>query len=249
MGGTSAADRGEEAPLEGWARYALYAAPAPESALGRLGAEWFGTAADPAPRELRERPSFAALGRSAQGIDDLVAGPARYGFHGTLKAPFRLVETQTPAALDAALARFAAARAPVPVPRLEVAADAGFVALRPSAASPKLDARAAEIVAYFDPFRAPMTEEEHRRRNPERLAPEPRALLERWGYPWVMTQFRFHITLSRQLPPEEAADLAARLAPIFAPALETPFQLDEVALFADPGEGTFRLLRRHAFGG
>ncbi len=234
--------------LEGWARYAIYAAPPKSGRLGGLGAEWLGRDAESDQASgAGRRPAFAGLGLAPDAIAALVAAPARYGFHGTLKAPFRLASDASAEALDAALRAYAAERAPVEAPRLALTVDHGFVALRPSAPSPDLDARAAEIVERFDGFRAPMTPEERARRRADALDAEAEALLERWGYPWVMERFGFHLTLTGRLPPAEAEALSGRLAPIFAPALGEPFPLDDVALFGDPGDGPFRLLRRYRF--
>lgn len=235
-------------PLEGWARYAVYAAPSPETALGALGREWLGYDPERAAAVARPRTRFAAVGMSDAEVDAVVDAPARYGFHGTLKAPFRLRGGAPPSALDAALAAYAAERKPTPPMRLAVGAEDGFVALRSAQATPELDARAAEIVERFDAFRAPLTDEERARRRADALPPAAADALERWGYPWVMALFRFHLTLTRQTPPAEASALAARLAPIFDGA-SAAYALDGVALFADPGAGPFRLLRRYPFTG
>ncbi|MCI4663656.1 MAG: DUF1045 domain-containing protein [Neomegalonema sp.] len=233
--------RQTDATFEGWARYAIYAVPPAESALFALGSEWL---LGP------DRPAFAALGLSDAQIQPLVRTPARYGFHGTLKSPFRLAEGATVEALDMAIAAFAAARSPVAAPQLRITTDNGFVALRCGGPSPELNARAFEIVQAFDGFRAPLSDEDRARRKPETLDERGRELLELWGYPWVQERFHFHFTLSSWTPQQEAERLAAQLAPIFAPTLTDPFLLEEIALFGIRKEGAaFKILSRHRFSG
>ncbi|MFN3614080.1 MAG: phosphonate metabolism protein, partial [Rubrimonas sp.] len=70
--------------LSGYARYAIYYAPEPGSALARAGAAWLGAdpaGAPPPPIEPAGLPRPRA---------ELVSRAARYGLHATLKAPFRL---------------------------------------------------------------------------------------------------------------------------------------------------------------
>ncbi len=80
-----------------------------------------------------------------------------------------------------------------------------FIALTPDAPSMELSLFAAECVAAFDRFRAPITEKDRQRRGASRLPPRHRALFERWGYPYVFDEFRFHMTLTGPLP-EESQD-------------------------------------------
>ncbi|MEO1460174.1 MAG: DUF1045 domain-containing protein, partial [Pseudomonadota bacterium] len=108
------------APLEGYARYAVYWAPRPESGLARAGAAWLGW--DPATGA--SDPERAA--------DPRVEAPRRYGLHATLKPPFRLAEGVTPAALDNAVAALAASLAPAEAPAHAVDAALGFLSLRPA---------------------------------------------------------------------------------------------------------------------
>ena len=67
-------------------RYAVYLAPPPTSALWRFGCDVLGR--DAATGE----PvwGFATAGIDAECWRALTAEPRRYGFHATLKAPFRL---------------------------------------------------------------------------------------------------------------------------------------------------------------
>lgn len=233
----------EETPLEGFARYAVYFAPPRGSPLGRLGSGWLGHDPEgeaPPPPEVDDLPAPR---------EALVARPRRYGFHATLKAPFRLAAGVEAAALDAGLGALAASQAACLAPPLQATVADGFVSLRPGGPAPGLDALAAACVTGLDRFRAPLPPQERAARAAGLDAAET-AHLERWGYPYVLDRFAFHMTLTGPLPEREAAQAAAALGRAFAPALAGPLEVGQVALFGDPGEGRpFRLLRRHALSG
>jgi len=81
------------------------------------------------------------------------------------------------------------------------------------------------------------------------LTPAQEANLARWGYPYVMEDFRFHVTVSGALAPEALDRLEALLQPLVAPFTTAPLAIAELALFeqADPAQ-PFRLTRRFPFG-
>ena len=73
-------------------RYALYLTPPPESDLWRFGCDVIGR--DALTGDLRA--GFAPEGHELEAWHDLTSDPRRYGFHATLKAPFRPERTSTP---------------------------------------------------------------------------------------------------------------------------------------------------------
>ena len=100
------------------------------------------------------------------------------------------------------------------------------------------------MVARFDPFRAPPDAVELDRRRAQRLTTRQEAMLQRWGYPYVMEEFRFHMTLTGPLPPAELAAVEAALAPILAPLLPAPFPIDALTLQGEDREGRFHQIAR-----
>lgn len=226
-------------------RYALYVAPAAASALWRFGSAVVGyDAATGADVPFPPGDPFARA-----DWPDLTAEARRYGFHATLKAPFHLGEGADEAALLAALRDFAAARAPFDVPALAVASLGRFVALVPAAPAPALDDLAAACVRAFDAFRAPLSEADRARRLAASLSPRQVEHLDRWGYPHVLADFRFHMTLTGALPPDLAEPVRAALARRYA-ALPPGLSVDGVALYRQADRGArFRLLERARFEG
>ncbi len=221
-------------------RYAVYYAP-PAGAFAERAAAWLG----------RDAETDAALPQPDLGLDAaaLTAEARRYGFHGTLKAPFRLAEGESLETLRAALADLARDLAPVRTPGLRMAELEGFLVLEPEGDPAALRALAAEVVTRLDRLRAPLDASEIARRRPELLSPRQRALLELWGYPHVLEEFRFHLTLTGRLEPDLAARARGILSAHFAPVLPRPFEIGELCLFGEPAEGGFRLLHRQALSG
>ncbi|WP_045392459.1 DUF1045 domain-containing protein [Falsirhodobacter sp. alg1] len=207
-------------------RYAIYYLP-PPGPLATFGAEWLGW--DPVRGVRVAQP---------MSTDALVAQPRKYGLHATLKAPFRLDGTQQD--LEAAVSELARSLSPVWPGELAVSQIGRFLALVPQGDQAGLNDLAAQVVETLDPFRAPLTDGEIARRHPERLSERQRALLDRWGYPFVMEEFRFHITLTG--PTDMTADA---MVPMVAPVLPAKFGIHEICLVGEGDDGMFRLIRRY----
>ncbi len=165
--------------------------------------------------------------------------PRRYGFHATLKPPFRLAEGKTLAALHAALTTLAAQLAPAAADRLVPRSLGQFVAFRPEGGS-DLPRVAAACVEGLDAFRRPAEQAEIARRRSAGLTARQDAMLARWGYPYVFEEFHFHITLSGRVADTDAVIAAARAH--FTPP--QPFRLDSLAL-CEERDGGFALLHRY----
>lgn len=221
-------------------RAALYFTPLPQAALSRDAARWLGRSPYDAGRSPYDAPPHTTS-------DPLTASPARYGFHATLKAPFRLAGGTSLADLDAALKASCAAGAPVTIPHLRLATLGAFFALVPDARLPALDDLERAVVTGFDAFRAPLTPDEIARRDPDRLTQSQRDKLARWGYPYVLGDFRFHMTLTGPVPEAEHPAMASILESHFAIHLGRPLTIDGLALFVEDAPGaSFRVHTRHA---
>ena len=216
-------------------RYAIYVTPAP-GPLADFGAGWLGW--DPAAGAPRAHPE------TGLPLAEITAVPRRYGLHATMKPPFRLAPGTNAAELETALAGFCAAHAPVRLDGLALARLGRFLALRPEGDTTALDALSAATVRAFDPFRAPLTEAELARRRARPLSPAEEANLRAWGYPYVMDAFRFHMTLTGDLPGATRAAVEAALGPRLVPLLPRPFVIDALSLMGEDAEGRFHLIRR-----
>lgn len=216
-------------------RYAIYCAPRP-GAFADAAAAWLGW--DLARGRAVEQPDVA-------GLADLTTEPRRYGFHGTIKPPFRLAEGVAPADLGHAVAQLSGTLRAVQVPGLQMVLLEGFLALVPGTDAALCDL-AADVVRMLDGFRAPLTEAEVVRRQPERLTQKQRNLLAVYGYPYVMEEFQFHLTLSGRLEAEDAPRLQAAAEAHFAGLIPQPFEVQDLCLCGEDRAGRFHLLHRYA---
>jgi putative phosphonate metabolism protein len=215
-------------------RYAIYAAPLPGTRLAEIGAALLGYDAE-LPADVTP---LVPAGIDPDEWSALSEEPRRYGFHGTLKAPFALAEGTNVEQLVAHAISFAAGRDPFEVP-LHLARLGRFLALVPETPSAELEALADQAVGDFDRFRAPLSDRDRQRRHASGLTPRQAEHLERWGYPYVFDQFRFHMTLTGKVPPERLDDVEARLRETVRRELGRPaLTVASVALFeqARPGE-------------
>ncbi|MQX37758.1 DUF1045 domain-containing protein [Roseospira navarrensis] len=237
---------GGQAGGQAGGRYAIYHAPLPGSALDDRAAAWLGRDAETGTA--RARPDVPGV--AAARAEALTESPRFYGFHGTLKAPFALAAGTTADDLLAAVDGFAADRAAVSLPPLRVAGLGPFLALVPTAPCPALDELAAACVQTFDPFRAPPDAAELARRRAAGLTAAQTILLERWGYPYVMDAFRFHMTLTGPIADaDERGVVAEGLSGLFAPVLGAPEPVTGLCVFHQPDRTTpFRLIHRAPFG-
>jgi len=220
-------------------RYAIYFAAGADSALSRFGAELLGYDVYTGD----EMPFPADASRVAPDWRDVTADPRKYGFHGTLKAPMALAPGRTEAELIAVCAAFAGKARPMPSIRPVVDSISGFIAVIPTEPVGALQQLAADCVREFDDFRAPMTAEDRARRKPDKLTERQRDYLDRWGYPYVMEEFRFHMTLTGRLDAERRGPILEMLRARFsALGLET-LAIDRIALFKqDDARARFRFV-------
>jgi putative phosphonate metabolism protein len=220
-------------------RYAIYHAAARGGVLDRFGAHMLGY--DGWTGEDLSFPEDVV--RSVPDWRDLTQDPRKYSFHATLKAPMALADGKTEAELLAACESFAETPRPVPAITPVVNSISGFLAVVPAEPSAELERLAADCVSAFDSFRAPLTPEDRARRNPAKLTPRQCDYLDRWGYPYVMEEFRFHMTLTGRLGSERREPLLAMLRERFAAVRLTRLAIDGIALFRQDGAASrFRII-------
>ncbi|MCW5735466.1 MAG: DUF1045 domain-containing protein [Enhydrobacter sp.] len=226
-------------------RYALYYAPRPEEALAVIASQWLGCAPD---ARMHRLPLSSGL--DPRRLAEITAEPRRYGFHGTLKAPMALIEEVSEIDFLAAVGRFAAGRRSFNTPPLALAELSGFMALVPTARSPELQDFADHCVIEFDEFRRPAGQEELARRRAAGLSPRQDELLLRWGYPYVLEEWRFHLTLTGRL-----ADAAERtvvtnaLRQRFSHLVDRPLPVRDLCVFKQAApDQAFTVLERFKLG-
>lgn len=227
-------------------RFAIYWAPLPNSPLADFGRSWLGS--DNESGLLL--PQRNACGLDASLAERAIASPRRYGLHGTLKAPMRLSDGRTAEELVEALRAFAFRRRPFRAGPLQLTRFARYLALTPQAPLADLDWLAQECETAFNTFRAPLDEAETARRMKPYMSETQRGFVAAFGYPYILSEFRFHITLAGPLDEENLSRVQQALAPAVAHLCSDPFEVRDIILFGDPGDGApFRLIARFPLGG
>lgn len=228
--------------LDRFRRFAVYFMPT--GALADFGAAWLGW--DIAIGQAVAQPGFAGLPRS---LADLTAAASPYGFHATIKPPFRLCEGLGLVDLAAALAALAGRLAPMRLAGLALTDLDGFLALTPVGDVAALNSMAAKVVRDLDRFRTPPPASELARRRAAGLTAAQEATLLRWGYPYVMNEFGFHLTLTGRLTAPERLATRAVLAPLLAAIPLAPFPLSALALVGQTETGWFKLIHSYPLSG
>jgi len=214
-------------------RFAIYYAPDAHDPLWLKAAEWLGR--DPLTGDTFDAP-LPGIARA-----DLLPrseSPRRYGFHATIKAPMALAPDKKQAELEAALAAYAERTAPVAMGPIKLALIEGFLALVPAVQSTELTALCGEIVATFDPYRAPLSPEGRAKRIANgRLDARQVELLDSYGYPYVLEQFQLHMTLTERLAADEQEAYRQAAATHFGALAGADMVLDRLSLFHEPEPG------------
>jgi putative phosphonate metabolism protein len=211
-------------------RYAVYFAPRRDSRWWAFGASWLGR--DDARDVRLTQPALHGL--DSGGMEALTAQPRRYGFHATIKPPFRLRDGETFDSLLAHLQLLAAGRRALPLGRLVPVYMDGFVALAPAIPNPVVQALAGACVTELDHLRAPVTQAERDRRRIDPADSRAAELFERYGYPHVLERFRFHMTLTGPVDMALGGQVVAQMArPIAQLNAQEPPVLDRLCLFLE----------------
>ncbi|MEM8773616.1 MAG: DUF1045 domain-containing protein [Pseudomonadota bacterium] len=214
-------------------RYAIYFTPQ-TSALADFGAKWFGW------------DMANGIRLDPLATDEIIKTPQRYGFHATIKPPFRLAAGHSPQDLERALEQFCDRSFKVSLEGLKLAQLGSFIALVPLGDSHDLNALAADTVEALDVFRAPITEAELVKRRSKGLSVIQDGLLMAWGYPYVMEEFRFHMTLTGRLPKALRSEVIEALEEHLQQVPLRPFTIDALSLVGEDMQGFFHLIHRYA---
>lgn len=214
-------------------RYAIYFTPPQGHAFTVAASRWLGRDAfEGATVEQAPVPGF-----STDEIVALTADPRRYGFHATLKAPFSLKEGETQEGLVEAFQDFCANTEAFDIPNVIVGQLGPFFAVVPDQVYPSLQDFTASVVQQFERFRAPLSEADIARRKPERLSERQRQLLEQWGYPYVMEEFRFHMTLTGPVDAAQSPAMRDALENVFADFTHRALPVSGLGLFVEESRG------------
>ena len=167
-----------------------------------------------------------------------------------MKAPFRLAPGTREEDLVRAAQLFAEDQPVIAGVSLSLRPVGSFLALVPTHRSDEIGGLAERCVRHFDRFRAAMTADEKDRRLRTQLTPSQTKHLDRWGYPYVFDDFKFHKTLTGPVESTRRAEaedfLRKHLRRI---ACDTVLRIDQIAVLRqDEPTARFRVIHRAALG-
>lgn len=227
---------------DGFLRYAIFWLPPANSAMAAFGREWFGICP-----ERGEVGAPATFGLPEALAAEAARRPRRYALHGTIVAPFRPAEGVSREALADELRAFCARRTVRRTGPLGFSRLTRHLALIPEGGTARLEWLAAEAVTHFNAFRAPVTEADLARYPAEQHSPRQLQHARDFGYPYVLSDFIFHVTLAGPLAPEPLDQVQAALAPQIEPLIGAPLEIGSLCLLGETDQAApFRLIERCA---
>jgi hypothetical protein len=214
-------------------RAALFWTPPPHDPLTQAANIWLGR--DPERNIACPQPDIRGLAAATET-------PRWYGFHATLRPPMRLATSWH--GFHAAAGHLASTFDCFDLPPLEVAELDGFLALCTTSTCHALHALADACIRETEPHRNPPTEAELARRRKTPLSANQEKMLGSWGYPYVMSEWRFHMTLTRRLDRSETAILLPAARAHFAQALIHTRRVEDIAIFTQIEQAPFLVAER-----
>lgn len=216
-------------------RYAIYFTP--KGSLAEFGASWLGY-------DIQRGLGATQLTLPGLDVAQITSAPRKYGFHATLKPPFRLADGTTFEELKIAVHTLSEHLKPITLQGLTLQKLGRFLALVPIGETQALNALAERLVKDLDQFRAPSTPEELEKRRASQLSDIQEKHLQDWGYPYVLDQFRFHMTLTGKVGKSQLSDIQNALDPLVTPLLPRPFVISDVTLCGETENGQFVEIER-----
>ena len=128
---------------------------------------------------------------------------------------------------------FARSLSPIEIPPLKLAIIGKFIALTPITQSAALEKLSAACVRAFEAYRVPLTDEQIANYKKNRLTVHQEQMLEHWGYPYVMEEFRFHMSVTDRIDvASEREAIMAAMEKLAAPVLGKPVMVHDIVVFA-----------------
>ena len=208
-------------------RFAIYYAPEPFSKFHALGSAWLGR--DTQTGKVLSQPSIDRM--TAKRFFKLTESARHYGFHATLKPPFRLKCGMKQNLLKQAIKEICENITPFSI-QLDIHLLGKFFALMLPKKNPGIQKLAEAMVRDIDVFRGPSTSKEIKARREKGLSRKENQNLVTWGYPYVFSEFQFHMTLTDRIQSsEEQAIIYDALQSHFEDFLKKDITIEEVCLF------------------
>ena len=188
--------------MKKYSRYAIYYAPPKGSSLEEFGRYWFGW--DPVNAKLinnKHRINYLSrFGiKNLINIDKNVLIAKKYGFHGTLIPPFKLNKNYSTNTLFKKTEEIAKKFKRFKFYKFKLKKINDFYAFVQNKKNNNINKLSNRLVRELYKFRSPLTKKEIDKRNPSKLSKLQLNILYKWGYPYLMSEFNFHMTLASEV--------------------------------------------------
>ncbi len=231
--------------MKKYSRFAIYYAPPKGSVLEEFGKYWFGW--DPlVAKFINNKQRINYLNRfgikNLKSIDNNILMAKKYGFHGTLIPPFKLNNNYNRKKLFKKIEVVAKKYKKFNFYKFKLKKIDNFYAFVQSKKNNNINKLSNRLVRELFKFRSPLTKKEIDRRNPSKLSKLQLSILYKWGYPYLMSQFNFHMTLASEVSGNKLYFELKKIEKNKEIILNETNDFDKIYIFGENQKGMFENL-------
>ena len=215
-------------PPNNISRFAIYFVPPESNDLTRFTASWFGWDVYKGIKV-----DYPVLHNLNYDIKEITNTPSKYGFHGTLKAPFSLVPDKTIDDLKLSLSMLSRSIKKFEIPSICLRIIDEFIAIVPTSQNESIHSLAKKCLEDLDSFREAESDEILNKRRSGRLSTSEEHNLLKWGYPYVLDDFQFHLTMTGKLPLKVCKHVFSVLSLELHEVLNAPLFIGKICLVGE----------------
>lgn len=233
--------------MTNYKRVAIYFLPKKNSSLENFGKNLLG-------RDINKKRKISLTRRQKYFINrrftyfdelkDYCEKPAKYGFHATLKAPFRLKRNVKTKDFYDVISHIAAQHSRFKIKGLKIVYRKKFTFITSRKEIKSLINLENDLVKHLDTFRAELNKTEIKKRNPDSLTFKQNKYLKEWGYPFVLDQFKFHMTLMNQNNNKLSNKQKLELEKLIYKISNNLLEFNEISLLGENKNGYFEEIKR-----
>jgi len=233
--------------MTNYKRVAIYFLPKKNSSLENFGKNLLGRDINKKKKISLTRRQKYFINRGFTYFDELkdyCEQPAKYGFHATLKAPFRLKRNVKTKNFYDVISHIAAQHSRFKIKGLKIAYSKKFTFITSRKPNKLLINLENDLVKHLDTFRAELNKTEIKKRIPDSLTFKQNKYLKEWGYPFVFDQFKFHMTLMNQNNNKLSNKQKLELEKLIYKISNNVIEFNEISLLGENKNGHFEEIKR-----
>ncbi len=233
--------------MTNYKRVAIYFLPKKNSSLENFGKNLLGRDINKKKKISLTRRQKYFINRGFTYFDELkdyCEQPAKYGFHATLKAPFRLKRNVKTKNFYDVISHIAAQHSRFKIKGLKIVYSKKFTFITSRKSNKLLINLENDLVKHLDTFRAELNKTEIKKRIPDSLTFKQNKYLKEWGYPFVFDQFKFHMTLMNQNNNKLSNKQKLELEKLIYKISNNVIEFNEISLLGENKNGHFEEIKR-----